>query len=246
MDKRAIGKARAEKLDAVLSDLLDQDDNALRNMMKSDLFKKEGTFHLGRLAKLVGLDCEAATFRQNKALREKVDEAHASILARKVLTEAKGEVTSRTKKAIGEQNEVNFLEWLVNVGTVESPAPVSHAGRLYRKALWATYSGQELLDVEGVPTWFNSRAAVKDALNQLDVKVVRKSVVTIQMDADSIADDMECSMTSALIRKLRAEVKALKEKLAAEREARQKAELEAKQNEWQAGFVETGKMPHKQ
>ncbi len=87
---------------------------------------------------------------------------------------------------------------------------------------------------------------MKDALNQLDVKVVQKSVVTIRMEQDSIADDMEDSMTSALIRKLRTEVKALKEQLAAEREARQRAELEAKQNDWQASFVETGKMPHKQ
>jgi hypothetical protein len=60
MDKRAIGKARTEKLDVVLSDLLDQDDNALRNTLKSDLFKKEGAFHLGNLAQLVGMDCKAA------------------------------------------------------------------------------------------------------------------------------------------------------------------------------------------
>ncbi len=246
MDKRAIGKARAESLDVVLSDLLDRDDSALGKTLSSDIFKKDGTFHLGKLAELVGLECEAATFRQNKALREKVDQAHARIRGRGILTETKSKRTSQTKHAIGEQNESKFLGWLVNVGTDEVPAPASHTGRLYRKALWATYTCQALLDIDGVPTWFHSRPAVKDALNQLDVKVVQKSVVTIRMEQDSIADDMEDSMTSALIRKLRSEGKALKEQLAAEREARQRAELEAKQNDWQASFVETGKMPHKQ
>jgi hypothetical protein len=87
---------------------------------------------------------------------------------------------------------------------------------------------------------------VKKALDELDVKVVQSSVVTIRMESDSIADDMEDTMTSTLVRNLRAEIKTLKEQLAAEREARRKAELDAKQNEWQAQFVSTGKMPHKE
>lgn len=77
-------------------------------------------------------------------------------------------------------------------------------------------------------------------------KVVQSRVVTIHMDSDSITDDMEDTMTLTLVRNLRAEIKTLKEQLAAERETRRKAELEAKQNEWQAQFVPTGKMPHRE
>lgn len=150
-----------------------------------------------------------------------------------------------TKKAIGDLNEAKFLVWLAKVGTESLPAPMSHTGRLYRKAVWATYSGQSIYDVERVPTWFNSRSEVREELNALDVKVVQKSVVTVRMESESIADDLEDTMTSTLVRNLRAEIKTLKEKLAAEREARRKAELDAKQNEWQAQFVPTGKMPHK-
>lgn len=246
MDKRAIGKARVASLEALLNDLIGQNDTTLSQTLRGDLFKKDGTFHLGKLAELIGLDCEQTTFRQNKTLRERVDVAEATIRARGLISESNAGPTAPTKQAIGEQNEARFLDWLARVGTEEIPAPVSHTGRLYRKALWATYSGQALLDVERFPTWFNSRADVKEALNQLDVRVVQSSVVSIRMDSDSIADDMEDTMTSTLVRNLRAEIKTLKEQLAVEREARQKAELEAKQNEWQAQFVPTGKMPHKE
>ena len=246
VDKRALGKARVASLDALLHDLLGQHETTLRQMLGGDLFKKDGTFHLGKLAESIGLDCEQATFRQNKTLRKRIDEAEAEIRARGLLLESNAAPAVPTKQAIGEHNEAKFLEWLAKVGTEQLPAPVSHTGRLYRKALWATYSGQTLLDVERFPTWFNSRPDVKEALNELDVKVVQNGVVTIRMDSDSIADDMEDTMTSTLVRNLRAEIKTLKEQLAAEREARRKAELEAKQNEWQAQFVPTGKMPHKE
>lgn len=246
MDKRALGKARVASLEALLQDLIDLDEATLNLMLKGDLFKKDGTFHLGKLAESIGLGCEQATFRQNKTLRERIDVTEAAIRARGLPSEFNAGPAAPTKRAIGDQNEAKFLDWLAKVGTEEIPAPVSHTGRLYRKALWATYSGQPLLDVERFPTWFNSRPDVKDALNQLDVRVVQSSVVTIRMDSDSIADDMEDTMTSTLVRNLRAEIKRLKEQLAAEREARRKAELEAKQNEWQAQFLSTGKMPHKQ
>lgn len=246
VDKRAIGKARVASLEALLHDLIGQDDATLGQALKGDLFKKDGTFHLGKLAESIGLDCEQATFRQNKTLREQIDVAEAEIRARGLLSYPNADPAAQTKRAIGDQNEAKFLDWLAKVGTEQIPAPVSHTGRLYRKALWATYSGQALLDVERFPTWFNSRPDVREALNELDVRVVQSSVVTVRMDSDSIADDMEDTMTSTLVRNLRAEIKTLKEQLAAEREARRKAELDAKQNDWQAQFVPTGKMPHKE
>lgn len=246
MDKRAKGTARVTSLEALLKGLLGQDDATLAQTLRANLFKKDGTFHRGKLAELVGHECVEDSFRQNKALRERVDAAEAEIRARGLLSEPVADAVAQTKQTIGEQNEARFLEWLAKVGTENIPAPVSHTGRLYRKALWATYSGQALLDVQNCPTWFNRRVDVKKALDELDVKVVQSSVVTIRMESDSIADDMEDTMTSTLVRNLRAEIKTLKEQLAAEREARRKAELDAKQNEWQAQFVSTGKMPHKE
>ena len=234
-------------LEALLADLLRQNDETLRQTITTGgLFKKDGKFNLGKLAEAIGLDCEQATFRQNKALRQRINAAKAEIQGRWLGAGNSTDDAAPTKQAIGRLNEARFLEWLATVGSEQVPAPVSHTGRLYRKSLWATYSCQALLDITSVPTWFNSRPAVKQALDQLDLKVVQKNVVTINMDSESIADDMEDSMTSSLVRKLRTEGKALKEQLAAERHARVKAELAAKQNEWQASLVTTGKMPHKQ
>lgn len=246
MDKRAKGTARVASLEALVKGLLGQDDTTLTQTLKGSLFKKDGTFHRGKLAESVGHECVEDSFRQNKALRELVNAAETGIRARGLISEPVADAVAQTKQTIGEQNEAKFLEWLSKVGTENIPAPVSHTGRLYRKALWAIYSGQALLDVQNFPTWFNRRVDVKKALDELDVKVVQSSVLTIRMESDSIADDMEDTMTSTLVRNLRAEIKTLKEQLAAEREARRKAELEAKQNEWQAQFVTTGKLPHKE
>lgn len=246
MDKRALGKARVASLETLLKGLLGQEDTTLRQALNGDLVKKDGTFHLGKLAESIGLDCVQATFRQNKALRERIDAAEAEIRARGILSEPLRYPVGPTKKAIGELNEAKFLVWLAKVGTESLPAPMSHTGRLYRKAVWAAYSCQSIYDVERVPTWFNSRSEVREELNALDLKVVQNSVVTVRMESESIADDMEDTMTSTLVRNLRAEIKTLKEQLTAEREARRKAELDAKQNEWQAQFVPTGKMPHKE
>lgn len=67
MDKRALGKARVASLETLLKGLLGQEDTTLRQALNDDLVKKDGTFHLGRLAESIGLDCVQATFRQNKA-----------------------------------------------------------------------------------------------------------------------------------------------------------------------------------
>ena len=147
-----------------------------------------------------------------------------------------------TKQRIGQDNEDSFLAWLEQVGTSHLPAPMNHNDRLYLKALWAIYSEQELLDIKREPSWFRTREKVKKALEELDVKLVRGEVETIKMDAESIIDDMEDTMTNTLVRKLRSEVKELKEKLAAERIARKDAELKAKQNELLAQQVHNGKM----
>jgi|WetSurSiteA1Bulk_404760.scaffolds.fasta_scaffold21922_2 hypothetical protein len=245
MDKTALGRDRVASLQGLLNNLLALDDKALQTQLKGGLFKSDGTFHLGNLAQKVGHDCQADTFRQNKPLRKLLKDGELKLSERvKAISPGRKVAASATTKQIGDQNEGRFLAWLATVGTPDNPAPASHTGRLYRRALWAIYSQQDLLDVGAAPTWWNKREAVRDALTQLDLKVVQKTVSIIDMASDSIADDMEDSMTSALVRKLRGEIKALKEQLAAEREARGRAELTAKQNELQLLYLPSGKMPH--
>lgn len=246
MDKKALGKARAQALDDVLKNLLDQNDDALRLILKKDLLRGEKLAR-GKLAEMVGLGCTSDTFRQNpETLGVMIGKAEKALAKRGLIRGCVDAQASATTVEIGQTNEGAFLAWLRSVGTFETPAPMSHLGRLYRKALWAMYSKQKLLDVRREPNWFRTRLNVRNALDALDVKVVRGEVEVIKMDAESIADDLEDSMTSVLVRKQRSEIKALKEQLAVEREARLNAELEVKQNELLATFVPTGKMPHKQ
>jgi hypothetical protein len=136
------------------------------------------------------------------------------------------------------------LAWLSTVGTEELPAPTNINDRLFKKALWAFYSEQPLEDVKAAPNWFNSREAVKAALDELDLKAVAEEVTIKKYASESIADDMENSMTSALVRKLRGEIKTLTEKLDSEREMRKEKELELKQYQMLSDQIPSGKMAH--
>jgi len=242
MNKIEKGKARVEKLNSIIANILEQDDEGLSNLQDSGLIKLNGEFDRGHLANAVGMDTETATFRQNKALKQAIKIAETKLRERGIATEEDDNPSAKTTVAVGEENERSFLSWLSNIGTEESPAPVNHFGRLYKKALWSQYSEQPLLEVKRTPAWFNSRDKVRVALEELDVKVVQGSVVILKMDADSISDDMENSMTSALVRKLRVENKELRDKLEAEIEARKEAELRAEQNAMMASQAPTGKM----
>lgn len=241
MSKVAKGKARSEKLDAVLKEVLSQDDAGLSRLQKSGMIKKNGMLARKTLADAVGMGTLPDTFRQNKTMKGLIVKAEAKLKQREILIEKEGD-TKKNTEVIGKENEERFLSWLLSVGTDTCPAPMNHYGRLYRKALWAQYTVQSILDVKYTPNWFNSRPVVKDALQELNVKVVQGLVVTEKLDSDSIADDMEDSMTSALVRKLRAENKVLKEKLDSEIEKRKDAELEVKQNEILTQQAITGKM----
>ena len=242
MDKIAKGKARANSLESILNNLLAQNNTVLTKTLQNGLLKKNGSFHLGNLAKMIGFECQAVSFRQNNSLNQQVKDAHAKLTERGLISFKEPKKAEPTNKEIGNNNEALFLSWLEDIGTSELPVPINHNGRLYRKAIWAMYSNQQIYDVNRPPNWFNTRTAVKAGLDALDIKVVQDQVEIIKMDAESIADDMENTMTSALVRKLRSEIKDLKDKLAAEREARLDAELKVKQNELLATQIHTGKM----
>ena len=241
MNKVAKGKARVEKLTSVIDDVLAQDDAGLRSLQESGFITKDGLFSRRALADAIGMDTLPDTFRQNSSMKIKIKDAEEKLKQRKIIL-IKDCKVGKTTEEIGKDNENKFLSWLVRVGTKKLPAPINHYNRLYKKALWSEYAEQDLLDIKRIPTWFTSRPNVKEALDALNVKVVKGLVVTRKMDNESIADDLEGSMTSALVRKLRTEVKELREKLDSEVEARKNAELKASQNEILVKQASTGKM----
>ena len=72
------------------------------------------------------------------------------------------------------------------------------------------------------------------------MKVVSGEVTIKKYASESIADDMQNTMTSTLVRKLRGEVKKLTEKLDSEREMRKEKELELKQYQMLSEQISSG------
>jgi hypothetical protein len=243
MNKIELGRQRVERFEVIANEIKCQDFMVIEKLKISGIIKKDGTLSRKDLAKAIGLDCKPDTFRQNAKLKEKIL-ALENFIKETYFSDAKVDVKAKSKQVIGDETEESFLAWLSTVGTEELPAPTNINDRLFKKALWAFYSEQPLEDVKAAPNWFNSREAVKAALDELDLKVVAEEVTIKKYASESIADDMENSMTSALVRKLRGEIKTLTEKLDSEREMRKEKELELKQYQMLSDQIPSGKMAH--
>jgi hypothetical protein len=230
-------------LKTIALEIKSQDVAAIKELKVSGIIKEDGSLSRMDLAKAIGFECETVTFRQNAKLKEELLSLE-SFIKEKHFSDIEGNVKAKSKIQIGEETEESFLSWLKGVGTEELPAPTNFNDRLFKKSLWALYSDQPLEDVKAAPNWFNSREAVKAALDELDLKVVSEEVAIKKYASESIADDMENSMTSALVRKLRSEVKTLSEKLDSEREMRKEKELELKQYQMLSEQIPSGKMAH--
>ena len=73
MNKVAIGKQRAEKLESIIEDTLSRDNDDLIKLQDSGLLDKQGKFIRGKLAKAIGLGCITDTLRQNKSMNFHLD-----------------------------------------------------------------------------------------------------------------------------------------------------------------------------
>jgi|GEM_PF-5339084 len=210
MNKVELGRKRKESFFSVIKSFEGLTHEQIRGHIAGGIIKKNGEFSKSALANMVGYGTEPATFRQNKDMKASI------IMTELLIKEVLGNAAPGKRKdntTIGKERDSKFLDWIETVGT-ETPAPVNHAGRLYKKGLWAIYSGQDIADDIKIPTFFYRSDDVKDAIDSLDLSIVNNQVSnTIDMSSESIADDMGDSMTSAAIRKLKQENKALKEKV---------------------------------
>ena len=170
-----------------------------------------------KLAKAVGWGCKTQTFRQGGRLEVLFKDLEKGLQDAKKLMPNGGKQPKTTTQQTGMENEEALKTFIENKLQAKTPWPMDHNGTLYRKAVFAEMSGQQIDEVTRPPTWFSSRSDCKEALDDIDAKVIRDELPTVDMGAYSAMDQVTDDMTNPLIRKLQSEIKNLQQTLEAER-----------------------------
>lgn len=171
-----------------------------------------------RLAEAIGHGCETKTFRQHRRLKEALERLEADLRSDGKLRDDSSNKAKVTNQERGKENEGTLIAFIDSKIESQDLWPVDHHGRLYRKALWAEMSGQQLAEVDRIPSWFSARPGCKTALDHIDAMMVRGELSTVDMSSDSAMDEVTNDMTNLLVHKLQGEIKCLQQTLEAERE----------------------------
>lgn len=196
-----------------------------------------------KLAQAVGWGCKTQTFRQSDRLEELFNVLVKDLKDAKKLEAKGGKQRKTTTQQMGKENEKALKTFIRNKLKAKTPWPIDHNGTLYRKAVFAEMSEQQIDEVTRAPTWFSSRSDCKEALDEIDTKVIRCELPTVDMGAYSAMDQVTEDMTNSLTRKLHSEIKSLQQILEAERREKLDWKRKCEQLEYREKHVVNGKIP---
>ncbi|WP_091982415.1 hypothetical protein [Pseudoalteromonas denitrificans] len=214
--KQALGKLRRLKLQDILNSILELSGSDAAGWLD----KKKSRIDRSKLAIAVGLRVKPDNLRQS--FKSDIEAAEFKLRQLNVIIN-----DPKTNKQIGDENVSRFLcfinERLANDGY---EWPVNNKKRLYHKKIWSFFLDQPIEDIKSAPTFFSRNATVKEKLIDIDLMIVKNEVKTICYASETALDEMQETMTSAAISKLRQQVKEVREQLVGEREERKRLESE--------------------
>jgi len=217
--KIALGKARRHNLALILANIPDSIDDEVRKILDKNGIDKK------LLSKKIGLKIKPVNLRQT--FSKEIMDAEKLLVERKLMT-ARGTAISQS----GAENAKLFIAWVdEKLGKSEEEFlwPITHKNTLYRTAIWALYSEQELDDVERTPTLFSRNREVGNTLKSIDLKLANNELATQSYASETALDEMNDGMTNRKILTLNQKVKTLTEQLAAERKEKYELSKELEQ-----------------
>ena len=204
--KFALGKARRHNLALILADIPNSSDDEVRKLLdKKGIDKK-------KLCEKIG--CWITPTNINQTFVEEIKAAETLIVARKLIA-ARDTINSEA----GTESAKLFIAFIDEKLSKKEEFlwPITHKNTLYRTAIWALYSEQELDDVERTPTLFSRNRAVGNKLKSIDLKLANNELATESYASATSLDEMQDSMTNRKVLSLNQKVKTLTEQLATER-----------------------------
>ncbi len=176
-----------------------------------------------KLALAVGYGTTSDTLRQT--LKPIVKAAELK------LTEAGHiKVEAKSNIEISQENETGLLGFLnERMSEASYNWPVNNRNRLYQRVLWAFYLDMPVAEIKSAPTFFSRNQAIKRIISEIDIQIAKGERKTLNYEAESALEDMETTMTSAAISKLRQQVNEFKRKFSLANEKVKLLETDNKQ-----------------
>jgi uncharacterized protein YwgA len=204
ISKQELGKLRRMELIDLLKSL--ESDTSLAEMY---LHKNRNKLVPKRLAEKIGYGMQAVNISQS--FRQLVNDTEAVLREMNV-------ILADTDTFLHKQSISEFKKWLKErLARPNYMWPTNNRNQVYRRVLWAFYLDTDPLEITKPGTLMND-SSIRLMLAQLDVKITKKEVNTLNYSATSALEEMSDTMQSKAISKLTAENKTLKEKLTMARE----------------------------
>lgn len=239
LTKQELGMLRRQ----VLTDLL-KDITTNINSASEYLDKKKSKLDRKKLAKRVGFGIQPVNLRQS--FKELIEEYEEKLKQAGVITE-----DAKTNIEVRDDNIDSFKTFLQSrLADDEYHWPRNQKGYLYRKGIWAYFLDIPLSDVKSVPSFLHNDEEICELLSDIDIKIAKEEVKSLDYDRESAIDEMSDTMSnralSAMNQKLKAkteEVVMLREELNALRlemeqlKQREKAQLSSGLQAFKAGSI---------
>jgi hypothetical protein len=229
--KQALGKARRHNLELILATIPQASDDEVRLLLNKKGIDK------AKLSEKIGLNIKSVNIRQS--FSKEIKTAEKGIAARELIT-----VNDKELSESGNENAKLFIAWLDE--KLDNPKflwPITHKETLYRCAIWALFSEQELDDVERTPSLFSRSKLVKEKLKNIDLKLVKGELATQSYASETALNEMNDSMTNRKILTLAQKVKVLTEQLASERKEKNELSKELEQLKQEKEGLLSGDLP---
>lgn len=214
INKKQIGQLRRMTLMSIL-----QRAEIDTEFAKSILTQKKNKLDRKKIAELIGFDTKAYNITQSFACE--IKQAEKGLVKQKVIID-------KTNTQIRSEALSKLLAWLQErINDEKYCWPVNDKNRIYRRVLWAYFLDVDPAEVRHTGALMNE-ADVQKTLSELDIKIAKGQLKTLDYSATAAIEEMSDTMQSRAISALTAENKELKEKLANAREEVRNLRLDLK------------------
>ena len=197
----------------VLAEILGKIETLPDTEVKSWLVRDGSRLDRAILATAIGFRCERHNI--NQSFTDLVEAADEKLRKRGF------NIKPQTNKEIGIDNVTRFLTFLKErLLDTNYNWPVTDRKKLYHKRIWQFFLDTPIELIDAAPSWFYSREEVKQQFAYINVLIVEDKIKTLSYASECALDEMQDTMTSQQIVKLRQQLNEKKQELATEREER--------------------------
>jgi hypothetical protein len=209
ISRQSLGVLRRAVIQETLESLSQQTSEVIGHVLN----KQKSKVDLKKLSELVGYGIKPHNFRQS--FMDEISKFQDDL---RVNDQIKNADKSQSQQS--DDNIAALIKFLnARLSEPDYKWPVNLKGMLFRRAIWAYFIDTPLEEIKYCGSVM-SKSEVQKLLIEIDVKIAKGELQTLDYGTESALDEMSNTMESKAIARLRKELKECQEDLVVEREAR--------------------------